>query len=44
MGNERTTFIVDSDGKVAEVLPKVKPGEHDALVLAALEELSPPVT
>lgn len=44
MGNERTTFIVDSDGKVAEVLPKVKPGEHDTLVLAALEELSPPVT
>lgn len=42
-GNERTTFIIDSDGKVAEVLRKVKPAEHDALVLAALEELSPPV-
>ena len=39
-GNERTTFIIDSDGKVAEVLRKVKPAEHDALVLAALEELS----
>ena len=36
MGNERTTFIVDSDGKVAEVLRKVKPGEHDMLVLSAL--------
>jgi thioredoxin-dependent peroxiredoxin len=36
-GNERTTFIVDSDGKVAEVLRKVKPAEHDALVLKALE-------
>ena len=35
-GNERTTFIVASDGTVAEVLRKVKPGEHDALVLAAL--------
>jgi thioredoxin-dependent peroxiredoxin len=41
-GNERTTFIVDSDGRIAEILRKVKPGEHDALVLAALEELSPP--
>ena len=41
-GNERTTFIIDSDGKVAEVLRKVKPAEHDALVLAALEKLSPP--
>jgi len=38
-GNERTTFIIDSAGKVAEVLRKVKPAEHDALVLAALEQL-----
>lgn len=42
-GNERTTFIVAPDGKVAEVLRKVKPAEHDARVLAALGELSPPV-
>jgi peroxiredoxin Q/BCP len=41
-GNERTTFIIDSDGKVAEVLRKVKPAEHDALVLTALEKASPP--
>jgi peroxiredoxin Q/BCP len=39
-GVERTTFIVGPDGKVARVLPKVKPGEHDALVLKGLEELS----
>jgi peroxiredoxin Q/BCP len=38
-GNERTTFIVDSDGKVAEVLRKVKPAEHDALVLKVLEQV-----
>jgi peroxiredoxin len=38
-GNERTTFVVDSDGKVAEVLRKVKPTEHDALVLEALKEV-----
>lgn len=42
-GNERTTFIIDSEGKVAQVLRKVKPAEHDALVLTALAEASPPV-
>ncbi len=42
MGNERTTFIVDPDGKVAKVLRKVKPAEHDGLVLKALEEVGPP--
>jgi thioredoxin-dependent peroxiredoxin len=36
-GNERTTFVIAPDGKVAEVLHKVKPAEHDELVLAALE-------
>ncbi len=39
MGAERTTFVIDSDGKVAEVLRKVKPAEHDELVLKALEEI-----
>jgi thioredoxin-dependent peroxiredoxin len=43
LGNERTTFIVDSAGKVAEVLRKVKPAEHDELVLKALERVSPSV-
>ena len=38
---ERGAFIIDSDGKVAEVLRKVKPAEHDALVLSALAEASP---
>jgi thioredoxin-dependent peroxiredoxin len=38
MGAERTTFIIDPDGKVAEVLRKVKPAEHDEQVLAALAE------
>jgi len=42
-GNERTTFIIDSDGRVAEVLRKVKPAAHDELVLAALERVAPPV-
>jgi peroxiredoxin Q/BCP len=39
MGNERTTFIIDADGRVAEVLRKVKPAQHDELVLKALHEL-----
>ncbi len=38
LGNERTTFIIDPAGKVAEVLRKVKPAEHDALALKALAE------
>ncbi|MFL5974095.1 MAG: thioredoxin-dependent thiol peroxidase, partial [Solirubrobacterales bacterium] len=35
-GNERTTFVIDPDGRVAEMLRKVKPAQHDDLVLAAL--------
>ena len=27
-GNERTTFIIDEEGRIAHVLPKVKPAEH----------------
>ncbi|HEY5197997.1 MAG TPA: thioredoxin-dependent thiol peroxidase [Solirubrobacteraceae bacterium] len=38
-GNSRTTFIIDRDGVVAGVLPKVSPKTHDAAVLAALAEL-----
>jgi peroxiredoxin Q/BCP len=40
-GNERTTFVIDPYGKVAEVLRKVKPAEHDALVLKALGHAPP---
>jgi peroxiredoxin Q/BCP len=36
MGNERTTFVIGPDGVIKEVLRKVKPGEHDELVLGAL--------
>ena len=35
-GNERTTFVIDADGTVTQVLRKVRPAEHDDLVLAAL--------
>ena len=36
MGNERTTFVIGPDGTVKQVLRKVKPSEHDELVLEAL--------
>lgn len=36
MGNERTTFVIDPGGTITEILRKVKPAEHDDLVLAAL--------
>ena len=36
MGNERTTFVIDADGTVTDVLRKVKPEQHDDLVLGAL--------
>jgi thioredoxin-dependent peroxiredoxin len=36
MGNERTTFVIAPDGTIQEVMRKVKPAEHDELVLGAL--------
>lgn len=39
MGVSRDTFVIDSDGKVATVLPKVQPKKHDDVVLKALAEL-----
>ena len=36
MGVERTTFVIGPDGVINEILRKVKPAEHDALVLGAL--------
>ncbi len=34
-GAERTTFVIDEQGVVTEVLRKVKPKEHDDLVLGS---------
>lgn len=42
-GNERTTFVIDPDGAVAEIMRKVKPAEHDQRVLTALQKAAPPV-
>jgi peroxiredoxin Q/BCP len=41
-GTARTTFLIDPDGRVARVWPKVKPEGHAAEVLAALDELQTP--
>jgi peroxiredoxin Q/BCP len=39
MGVQRSTFIVDPEGKIAKVFPKVSPKKHDDLVLKALAAL-----
>jgi peroxiredoxin Q/BCP len=36
MGNERTTFVIAPDGTIKDVLRKVKPADHDDLVLSAI--------
>jgi peroxiredoxin Q/BCP len=36
MGIERTTFVIDEQGKIARIFAKVKPAGHAAEVLAAL--------
>ncbi|MCV3737452.1 thioredoxin-dependent thiol peroxidase [Rhizobium sp. TRM96647] len=39
MGVERTTFLIDKDGKIAEIWPKVKVAGHAEAVLARAKEL-----
>jgi thioredoxin-dependent peroxiredoxin len=39
MGIERTTFVIDRDGLVRKVFPKVKVSGHTEQVLAALKEI-----
>ena len=39
-GATRSTFVIDPDGTVATVIPKVSPKTHDEAVLAALAELA----
>jgi thioredoxin-dependent peroxiredoxin len=40
MGVSRATFLIDPDGKVAKVFPKVSPKTHDEVVLEALGQLA----
>ena len=39
-GNERTTFIIDKDGIIKKVFPKVKVTGHVEEVLAAIESMA----
>lgn len=39
-GNARATFVIDPDGVIAQVLPKVSPKTHDDVVLRALDALA----
>jgi Peroxiredoxin len=36
MGVERTTFVIDRNGRISAILRKVKPGEHVAILKRAL--------
>ncbi|HEY8779015.1 MAG TPA: hypothetical protein VIL93_04435, partial [Solirubrobacterales bacterium] len=38
-GVQRATFIIDPEGQIARVFPKVSPQTHDNVVLEALGEL-----
>jgi thioredoxin-dependent peroxiredoxin len=40
MGVSRSTFIIDADGTVVHVLPKVSPKTHDDRVLKVLGEMA----
>lgn len=39
-GVQRATFLVDPEGRIARVFPKVSPKTHDDVVLEALAELT----
>ena len=39
-GVQRSTFLIDPEGRIARVFPKVSPKTHDDVVLEALAELS----
>ena len=40
MGVQRATFVIDPEGRIAKVFPKVSPKTHDEVVLEALGELA----
>lgn len=40
MGVQRSTFLIDPEGVIRRVFPKVQPKKHDGLVLKALAELA----
>jgi peroxiredoxin Q/BCP len=39
MGTERTTFVIDPNGRIAAILRKVKPADHAEELRSALTAL-----
>ena len=39
-GVQRSTYLIDPEGKIAKVFPKVQPKQHNDLLLRALAELT----
>jgi peroxiredoxin Q/BCP len=39
LGVQRATFLIDPEGRIARVFPKVSPKTHDEVLLGALAEL-----
>jgi peroxiredoxin Q/BCP len=39
MGVERTTYLIDAEGKIAKIFPKVKVENHNQEIIAALKEI-----
>jgi peroxiredoxin Q/BCP len=39
MGVRRTTFLIDPQGEIARVFENVKPAEHSAEILDALQQV-----
>ena len=39
MGTERSTFVINAEGRIANIFRRVKPDEHVALLQEALHEL-----
>ncbi len=40
MGIERTTYVIDENGKIAMIFPKVKVAKHYEEVLEALSQIA----
>ena len=38
MGTERSTFVIDGEGRIEAIFRRVKPDEHADQVLAALKD------
>jgi peroxiredoxin Q/BCP len=44
MGIQRSTFLIDADGRIAKVWKAVQVDGHDAQVIAAIKDLAKPAS